>query len=278
VREELLDLVRGAENAVLGRNLAREYLQARILLALQEAGAMIPLAFQGGSALRFVFGLPRFSEDLDFALERPERGGFDLAKAGESVVAHLRREGYDVAMQTKPERVVESVMIGFAGLMYEAGLSAHASQRLRIRVEVDTKPPAGARLTTTIVRRHALLNLQHHDRSSLLAGKLHAILQRGWTKGRDLFDLFWYLSDPTWPGPNLSLLNNALQQTGWQGPRLEESSWKRVVGDRVESLDWRAAERDVAPFLEPGPAVRLFERANLLELLERSGGAEGPSR
>lgn len=278
MREELLDLVRGAENAVLGRNLAREYLQARILLALQEVGAMIPLAFQGGSALRFVFGLPRFSEDLDFALERPGRGEFDLARAGESVVVHLRREGYDVAMQWKSERVVERVMIGFTGLLYEAGVSAHGSQRLRIRVEVDTEPPAGAQLTTTIVRRHALLNLQHHDRSSLLAGKLHAILQRAWTKGRDLFDLFWYLSDPTWPGPNLSLLNNALHQTGWHGPRLEESTWKRVVGDRIESLDWRAAERDVAPFLEPGPAVRLFERVNLLELLERSSGAEGPSR
>jgi hypothetical protein len=59
---------------VLAGNLAREYLQARTLLALQQAGAMIPMAFQGGTALRFLFGLPRFSEDLDFALERPERG------------------------------------------------------------------------------------------------------------------------------------------------------------------------------------------------------------
>lgn len=270
MKEQLLDIVRGANSPVLGRNLAREYLQARILLALQEAGAMIPLAFQRGSALRFVFGLPRFSEDLDFALERSDRGGFELAGAGERVLAHLRREGYEVVMKRKTERVVESLMIGFTGLLYEAGLSAHGSERLRIRVEVDTKPPAGAHLTTTIVRRHALLNLQHHDRSSLLAGKLHAILQRTWTKGRDLFDLFWYLSDPTWPGPNLPLLNNALQQTGWDGPRLEESTWKRVVHDRVESLDWKAAERDVAPFLEPGPAVRLFGRKNLLQLLEQS--------
>lgn len=270
MKEQLLDVVRGAENAVLGRNLAREFLQARILLALQEAGAMIPLAFQGGTALRFLFGLPRFSEDLDFALERADRSDLDLARAGERVVAHLRREGYDVSVRRKTERVVESLMIGFTGLLYEAGLSALASQRLRIRVEVDTNPPAGAQLTTTIVRRHALLNLQHHDRPSLLAGKLHAILQRGWTKGRDLFDLFWYLSDPTWPGPNLRLLNNALQQTGWNELSLEESTWKPKVRDRVESLDWTAAERDVAPFLEPGPALQLFNRQNLLALLERS--------
>ena len=68
MKEQLLDIVRGSENPVLAGNLAREHLQARILLALQEAGAMIPLAFQGGTALRFLFGLPRFSVDLDFAL------------------------------------------------------------------------------------------------------------------------------------------------------------------------------------------------------------------
>ena len=73
MKEQLLHIVRDAENPVLAGNLAREYLQARILLAMQQAGAMIPLAFQGGTALRFLFGLPRFSEDLDFALERPGR-------------------------------------------------------------------------------------------------------------------------------------------------------------------------------------------------------------
>jgi len=78
MREELLDLARKAASPALAIHRVREYLQARILLALQEAGAMIPLAFQGGTALRFLFDLPRFSEDLDFALERPDRSGFDL--------------------------------------------------------------------------------------------------------------------------------------------------------------------------------------------------------
>ena len=268
MKEQLLDILRGSHNPVLGGNLAREYLQARILLALQEAGAMIPLAFQGGTALRFLFGLPRFSEDLDFALERPERSPFDLAQVEAKIRSQLRREGYEVVAKGKANRVVESVLLAFQGLLFEAGLSAHESQRLSIRIEVDTRPPAGAGLTTTVVRRHALLNLQHHDRPSLLAGKLLAILQRPWTKGRDLFDLFWYLSDQTWPDPNLDLLNNALSQTGWQGSALQELTWRPLVRERVEAMDWDAAERDVAPFLEPGPAVALFGKANLLKMLE----------
>ena len=267
MKEQLLGIVRGSESPVLAGNLAREYLQARVLLALQEAGAMIPLAFQGGTALRFLFGLPRFSEDLDFALERPERSPFELARVEGRIRAQLEREGYEVMTRRKADRVVESILVSFPGLLYEAGLSPHKSQRLNIRIELDTKPPAGAGLTTTIVRRHALLNLQHHDRPSLLSGKLHAILQRGWTKGRDLFDLFWYLSDPTWPDPNLDLLNNALEQTGWEGSVLEDLTWKPVLHQRVESMDWDAAERDVAPFLEPGPATALFEKENLLKML-----------
>lgn len=270
MKDELLRHVRNAAPAE-ALNLAREYLQARILLALQDAGAMIPLAFQGGTALRFLFDLPRFSEDLDFALERPDRA-FDLPATDRRVAAHLTREGYRVETTTKSRSAVHGLMVTFPGLPHELGRASRAAQTLRIRIEVDTRPPAGAGLETTIVRRHAVLNLQHHDRASLLAGKLHAVLQRNWTKGRDLFDLFWYLSDRRWPAPNLVLLNNALRQTGWNGPPLDDSSWRRTVRARVESLDWAAAERDVAPFLEPGPASALFGRDALLALID------GPER
>jgi hypothetical protein len=269
VKEQLLNLVRDTDDPVLAGNLAREYLQARILLALQQAGAMIPLAFQGGTALRFLFGLPRFSEDLDFALERPARNPLDLPQVEDRIRAHLEREGYEVLTRRKTDRAVERVLVSFPGLMHEAELSPHPSHRLGIRIEVDTRPPKGAGLTTTVVRRHAMLNLQHHDRPSLLAGKLHAILQRSWPKGRDLFDLFWCVSDPTWPEPNLELLNNALEQTGWAGPVLLQASWKPLTRERMVSLDWEAAQRDVAPFLEPGPATDLFGRENLLRLLDR---------
>jgi hypothetical protein len=75
--------------------------------------------------------------------------------------------------------------------------------------------------------------VDHHDRPSLLAGKLHAILQRPWTKGRDLLDLLWYLSDPEWPKPNLALLNAALLQTGWDREAITSDNWRLVVRERV---------------------------------------------
>jgi len=63
-------LLRNVPDPIASRNLLREYLQARILESLQRAGAMVPLAFHGGTALRFLYAISRYSEDLDFALEK----------------------------------------------------------------------------------------------------------------------------------------------------------------------------------------------------------------
>jgi len=192
-----------------GINLAREYLQAQVLAALQRAGAMIPLAFCGGTALRFLYGIPRYSEDLDLSLERSP-AQYDLERYARAIARDLRRQGYAIETALDVRRTVHVAWARFPGLPYDLGLSPRRTQRLAVKIEIDTHPPEGARLETTLVRRHLLLHLQHHDRASLLAGKLHALLQRSWTKGRDVYDLLWYLSDPEWPTPNLELLNNAL--------------------------------------------------------------------
>ena len=117
------------------------------------------------------------------------------------------------------------------------------------------------------VRRFETLRLHRHDRSSLLAGKLHAILHRRWTKGRDLFDLLWYLSDPGWPQPNLTLLHNALIQTGWDQAAITSDNWRAVVRERVRSLDWNRVLTDVRPFLEPRAGIETLTLDNLLSLL-----------
>jgi predicted nucleotidyltransferase component of viral defense system len=74
MKEDLKSRLQASWEAAEARNRVREYLQARILSSLQRSGAMVPLAFQGGTALRFLYSIRRYSEDLDFALERPDRG------------------------------------------------------------------------------------------------------------------------------------------------------------------------------------------------------------
>ncbi len=227
---------------------------------------MIPLAFQGGTALRFLYSIRRYSEDLDFALERPERG-YDFRAYLRRARSDLVQEGFEVEVRVNDQKVVHSAFISFPGLLFDLGLSSHRNEKLSVKVEVDTRPPAGAVLETTIVRRHATLQLQYHDKASLLAGKLHAILQRSYPKGRDLYDLIWYLSDRAWPPPNLVLLNNALQQTGWSGPPLVEETWRSRAAEKVRDLDWERVVPDVAPFLEDAREIELVTRENVLSLL-----------
>jgi hypothetical protein len=133
--------------------------------------------------------------------------------------------------------------------------------------EVDTCPPQGAGLATTVLRRYVPLHLQHHDRPSLLAGKIHALLQRPYVKGRDIYDLFWHLSDPDWPEPNLTLLNNALEQTGWSGGRLTSDTWRKTVKEHLLELAWEHILADVRPFVERETDLSLLTRDNILELL-----------
>ena len=142
---------------------------------------------------------------------------------------------------------------------------------LAVKIEIDARPPAGATMEVSLVRRHVTLRLFHHDRASLLAGKLHAVLQRPWTKGRDLYDLIWYLSDPEWPAPNLDLLNAALRQTDWRGPEMTPDTWRPAVAERLEALDWNRATTDVRPFLERLDDAALVTKENALRLLPRPG-------
>ena len=267
----LMDLLADEPDAVQGRSTAREYLQARILLALQDHGAFADWAFVGGTALRFLYRLPRYSEDLDFSLLAAGRDA-RFESLMRSVRSDLAAEGYEVEMQSRARSAVAIGMVKFRGLLHEARLSPHASEVLAIRVEIDTNPPAGADCVTTVVRRFGMLNLLHHDRASLFAGKLHAVLMRGYTKGRDLYDLAWYLSDPEWPAPNLRLLDSALRQTGWDGPPATPATWRELIADKLEAIDWNVARADVSPFLERRQDTALVDRDVLLSLLSRPRG------
>ena len=267
MRNHLAQIVRTAPSAIQGRNVAREYLQARILGALQRAGAMVSLAFHGGTALRFLFDSARYSEDLDFALERAAVD-YDFRAYLRAIRSTFHAEGYAVELKVSDERAVHSAFVRFRGLLYELDLSPHSDEVLAVKIEVDTNPPAGAGLRTSVVRRHVILQLHHHDRASLLAGKLHAILQRPYTKGRDVYDLLWYLSDAAWPAPNLILLNNALQQTGWDAEPLTEGNWRRIVRGRLMAADWDKIVADVRPFLDPTADPRILVPENLARVLE----------
>jgi predicted nucleotidyltransferase component of viral defense system len=255
------------------RLLIREYLQARILEGLQNSGVFGSWCFLGGTALRFLYRLPRFSEDLDFSLSHPlkeaEQGDFDrqFDRIVDRTVNMFSKEGYSVGAKLHNAGVVKSAFIKFHRLLFDLGLSSHEQEVMSIKIEIDTKPPAGAELDSSIIRKHALLNIQHYSKSSLFAGKLHALLSREYTKGRDLYDTLWYLSDPEWPMPNIIFLRNALVQTGWEGSDVTTANWKSLILNTLSNIDWKKASADVGPFLEKPWEVSLLSEENFSKLL-----------
>ncbi len=266
MKDYLIQTVSQQPNDFLIRSMARVYLQARILEALLDRGVFLKWAFVGGTALRFLYGMPRYSEDLDFSLVAPEKE-HAFAPLLYKVRAAFTAEGYANDFTIKNKGTVKSAFIKFKGILAELGLSPRENQMLSIRVEVDTNPPQGATTAATVIRRYVTVNILHYDRPSLLAGKLHAVLSRPYTKGRDLFDLVWYLMDRTWPEPNFTFLNNALAQTGWTGLKLTAANWRRIVAKRMEEIHWDRAVKDVSPFLERSQDVNLLTLENVRNLL-----------
>ena len=270
MKEYIRREIQGLADPQVARSWVREYLQARIMSSLQEAGAMAGIAFHGGTCLRFLYSIPRFSEDLDFALERPA-APYDFRALIRRIERDFSAEAYAVDSRIQDARTVHSAFIRFPGLLHELGLSAQRTEVTAIKLEIDTKPPAGAQCATTLVRRHVTMNIFHHDRASLLAGKLHAVLQRPYVKGRDLYDLMWYLGDPSWPAPNLELLSNALAQSGWKGPAVGPDNWRDLVAARLAEVNWKEAVADVQPFIERQADLRLLTGETFSRLLEARG-------
>ena len=268
MKDYLLQIITSAKDNNHARCLLREYLQARILEQLQESGAFQNWAFVGGTALRFLYQLERFSEDLDFSLTTANSES-NFAKHLKSIKSAFELEAYAITITAKTEKAVQSAFIKFSGLLYELELSPHASEQISIKIEIDTNPPPAAGLTTSIVRNYVILNLQHYDKPSLFAGKIHALLSRSYVKGRDVYDLLWYLSDKSWPEPNLEFLNNALQQTMPTHPQLTSANWKLALEKQISTFNWSNVINDVRPFIENQKHMQLLNEESLLSLLRR---------
>jgi len=180
------------------------------------------------------------------------------------------KAGFEVSIHPHEDTPIHSAFVRFRGLLAECGLSPHATQKLSITIEVDTSPPAGANLETTVIHREFLIAIRHHALLSLMAGKIHAVLSRRYTKGRDIYDLLWYLSRSDSVIPNLTLLRNALVQTNWDGLAVTGETWKAAIELRLREMDFAKIAADVLPFLESRSEQALLTLPVLLGALHPS--------
>ncbi|MDD4980573.1 MAG: nucleotidyl transferase AbiEii/AbiGii toxin family protein [Candidatus Omnitrophica bacterium] len=266
MKDYVLELVSGKEGYNAKLNIMREYLQAYILRVMHDEGVFRSVAFLGGTALRFLHGLPRFSEDLDFSLVQKPQVRFEALL--KKIMLELSSAGYDTTFSYNDKKAVNSAFIKFSNLMFEAGVSPLKSQKFSIKIEIDNNPPQGAVLETQLVNKYFPISFLSYDTKSLFTGKLHALLCRKYAKGRDYFDLGWYLSK--WKGiePNFLLFKNGLQQTGWSSELPDKNNWRGLIYKVVERADWKKIKQDVEQFLENPSDLNIVTRENVMQLLQ----------
>jgi len=263
----------------------REITQEVVLTALGRTDFFAQAAFQGGTCLRIFHGLPRFSEDLDFALVAPNPG-FLLGPYLEAVAAELAAYGY--ALEIDERDKAGAVRTGFLkddslGGLLRLGYrpSAGPLRKIRIKLEVDTHPPGGARYDMPIMDFPFAAAVRVFDPSSLLAGKIHALLCRPYTKGRDWYDFIWYAARKI--TINHDLLGSALNQLGpWAGQGVvTNNAWcGRELEAAIGRLDIKAAREDVRRFVKPAEvrSLDLWSRDFLLAQNRKLTGPHLPDR
>ena len=264
MKEEALSIVKDISSPADKLNLLREYVQAMVLRSLHESEAFVNLSFVGGTALRFVHNLPRFSEDLDFSLENSS--GYKPEEWMKKVKNDLKMEGFNAAVSWNDRTTVHKSWVKVAGLLKDAGLSDMADQNMSIKLEIDVKPPQGSVSETGIVNRHAMLSLRYYDLSSLMAGKVHALITRKYAKGRDWYDLLWYRGKRPPVVPNIEQLQNALDQTQGEGV-FNAQNWKEDIVKRMKTLDCASLVKDVGIFLERPEDAALLTEDNICSVL-----------
>jgi len=235
-------------------NVAREYLQILVLKILADAQAFQGMAFLGGTALRIIYQLRRYSEDLDFSVTSKVKYDFDL------ITSAIKRELalQNVPVELKQNRgVVDHCMIHFTSVLQESGIAVARNQKLSVKLEVDTNPPKGAGVIDTIINADFIFPVRHYDIPSLMAGKLHAVMFRRFNKGRDFYDLLWYLSRRI--EPNLKLLSNAIYQTEQKRITLENGQWVKLLQKKLGEIDFSKIRRDLSPFIQDQNELKLIE-------------------
>jgi len=222
------------------RGVLREYLQTEILAALYGSKYGPYLTFMGGTCLKFVYQLERFSEDLDFELIKK---GLEYDELAAYLEKELGRLGFVVDTRVKKTPNIVIIFIKFSEVMQQVGLSNYAGQKLKIKFEIDPRPsPKIAYESRRIAAYGKFFSLIANTLPTIYAQKIIAVANRPYQKGRDFYDLIWFLAQKNLE-PNYKLL----QEKNIQARNRKEAL--AALKKFIARSDLKQAAREVRPFL-----------------------------
>jgi len=262
-------------------NALKEIIQEIALLGLWRIKFFEKAAFYGGTSLRILYGLNRFSEDLDFSLLAPDLT-FDLTPYNNAVKKELEAFGFELEIISKPKvqtQIVSAFIkadtkIQLLNLKVPDMFARYLprGQQLKIKMEVDTDPPPLFKTEAKSLLQPIPFSVNTYCLEDSFAGKIHAMLFRNWklrVKGRDWYDFVWFM------GRKISVRLNHLEQRlrqseDWTKPeQFTEADLKAMMKEKISNLDIDKAKSDVRVFLKDPASIEIWSQPFFLELVEK---------
>ncbi|MGA8165337.1 MAG: nucleotidyl transferase AbiEii/AbiGii toxin family protein [Waddliaceae bacterium] len=245
------------------QNALKEIIQDIALLGLWRAKFFEHAAFYGGTALRTLYNLNRFSEDLDFMLLKMN-SEFQLKPYQNALQTELAAFGLTVTVTEKKKTKESAIRSAFlkantkehvirVGAPKGVVTAFQLGEAIKIKLEIDTDPCSGFVTETRNLINPVPFWVRTLSRPSLFSGKMHAVICRGWgkrVKGRDWYDMLWFIQRGT--PLDLEFLERKMRQTGHL-PEPEILTQKRLLEmlhARIEELDVAEAKEDVIRFIQ----------------------------
>lgn len=258
----------------------REILQQAALLGLERQGFFEKAAFYGDTALRILYGLDRFSEDLDFTLLTPSQE-FDFKPFLDGMKRELASLGFEMEVVQKTKTVETSILSAFMKMntiqLYLAIgeekriKSINHNNKIQIKLEVDVDPPLNFRVQNRLVLNPLSFYVLTLHQSDLFAGKMLAALYRAWkgrVKGSDWYDVIWYIQNKI--PLSLTYLQSCMRQANNLGENesLNRNRLLEMLHDKIKSIDWTSAKADVRPFIANPERLDIWSSEFFTDLTE----------
>ena len=242
-------------------NIMKQAVQEIILFSLSGSGFFDHAVFHGGTCLRILHGLDRFSEDLDFSLDASDPS-FDFGPYAERIVLDLAEMGVAAEASLRPPRGELNVFsckikanlkaaLVTAGFDKDLIRQTNPGTLMVVKIDIDLDPPDLSRDEDVLMDGA----LQYHVRAEtlpvLFAGKTAAVLCRHWVhrvKGRDLYDFRWYIENGI-PLDLECLASRVGKKCGIDAEDLDRDRLVGLLDARFDALDWSSAEEDVINFV-----------------------------
>lgn len=260
-------------------NALKEILQELALLGLWRARFFEHASFYGGTALRIFSGLDRFSEDLDFSLNRPQPE-FTLARYHEAMQTEIASYGFEVDVTEKQRAADSAIQSAFIkantrvhllkiGLGDALASTIHSGKLLKVRFELDTDPPPDFQIDAKTLLQPIPFRVICFSEPDLCAGKWHALLWRNRVKGRDWYDVLWLIGRNV--PVRLAHLKARLIQTGHWQPEQQfgRSDLLALFSKRLEAIDIAQAAAEVRPYLSDPRATDLWSAQFFWEIISQ---------